>query len=201
MKKMIWLTTVFVLGLVFIVPVIFSMGLKMIPVNTQPGFNYDVRLPIYRDRVFVQKFTAKENDLTAIGMSIRNPNLKNKAGIIFSLQNIDGSLVRSVAISGMNLEDGSYTKFIFNPIPDSRGKEYIFTISSPDAGPEETIELFIIGKDSPSGIIDYSYIGKTYEGGTSLVQYVKPVNKVMTIKEVYSNLISRLLPPHSQKSY
>jgi len=201
MKKMIWLTVTFVLGLVFLVPVVLSMGLKMIPVNIQPGFNYDIRASIYRDRIFVQKFTAKGENLIAIGMSIRNPNLKNKADIIFNLENLDGSIIRSVTISGMNLEDGSFTKFVFDPIPDSLGKEYLFTISSPGAGPEETIELFIIGTNNSSGIIEYSYMGEALEGGTPIVQYVKPASKVMTIKEVYSNLISRLLPHRSQKSY
>lgn len=201
MKKMIWLTTVFVLGLVFLVPVVFSAGLKMIPLNFQPGLNYDVRLSIYRDRVFVQKFTSKENNLTAIGMSIRNPNLKNKSDIYFVLQNLDGSIVRSTTINGMNLEDGSYIRFAFDPISDSLGKEYIFSLSSPGAGPEETIELFTIDADDPSGIIDYSYMGESFSGGTPIVQYVKPVSKMKTIKEVFSNFISRLLPPHSQKSY
>ena len=201
MKKMIWLTIVFVLGLVFVVPVVLSMGLKMIPINTQPGLNYDVRLSIYRDRLFLQKFTAKEDNLTAIGMSIRNPNLKNKAEIYFNLMNLDGSIIRGVAISGMNLEDGSFTKFVFDPIPDSSGKEYLFTLSSPGAGPEETIELFIIGADNPSGITEYSYMGESFSGGTPIVQYIKPKSKINTVKEVYTNLISRLLPHHSQKSY
>lgn len=110
-------------------------------------------------------------------------------------------MVRSVTISGMNLEDGSFTKFIFDPIADSLGKEYIFTISSPGAGPEETIELFIIEIDGSSGITRYSYMGEEYEGGTPIVQYKKPSSKLNTVKEVYSNLISRLLPAHSQKSY
>lgn len=201
MKKMIWLTVAFVFGLVFIVPIVLSMGLKMIPVNTQPGFDNNVRLSIYRDRIFVQKFTAKKENLTAIGVSIRNPNLKNKANIYFVLQNLDGSIVRSARISGMNLEDGSFTKFVFDPITDSLGKEYLFTISSPDAGPEEVIELFIIGTDYASGITEYSYIGEAHEGGTSIVQYIKPVSKFITVKEVFSNLISRLLPHYSQKSY
>lgn len=201
MKRMIWLTTVFVLGLLLLVPVVLSMGLKMIPVNTQPGFNYDVRVSIYRDRVFVQKFTAQKENLTAIGMSIRNPNLKNKADVIFNLENLDGSIVRSVLLNGMNLEDGSFTKFVFDPIPDSLGKEYLFTISSPGAGPEETLELFIIGADDKSGIMEYSYMGEAKAGGTPIVQYVKPVSKAEVIKEVFSNLLSRLLPRHSQKSY
>lgn len=200
MKKMIWLTIIFVLGLVFVVPAILSIGLKMIPVNTQPGFNNDIRASIYRDRVFVQKFTAKENNLTAIGMSIRNPNLKNKKDIVFNLLNLDGSIIRGVTINGMNLEDGSFTKFVFDPIPDSAGKEYLFTISSPAAGPEETIELFIIGVDNPSGIVEYSYMKEAFPGGTSIVQYVKPVSKLTTVKEVYTNLLSRFLPHHSQKS-
>lgn len=197
---MIWLTITFVLGLVFIVPVVLSMSLKMVPANVQPGFNYDVRLSIYRDRVFTQKFISKTANLTALGMSIRNPNLNNKAAIILNLYDMAGNIIRSVTISGMNLEDGSFTKFIFDPITDSLGKEYLFTIASPDAGPEETIELFIIGSDSSSGIIEYSYMGETYDGGTPIVSYNKPLSRWQTVRKIYSNLISRLLPRYFQTS-
>ena len=84
MKKMILLTVTSVLVLVFILPVILSLSLKMIPNNVQPGYNPDIRLSIYKARDFTQKFVAKTDNLTAIGLSIRNPNLKNKSDVIFN---------------------------------------------------------------------------------------------------------------------
>jgi len=197
---MIWLTTSFVLSLVFIVPAILVMGLKMIPGNIQPGFDSNVRISIYRDRVFSQKFISKVNNMTAIGVSIRNPNLKNKADIIFNLHDSEGFTLRTVMINGQNLEDGSFTKLVFAPVPDSLGEEYFFTISSPAAGPEETIEVFIIEPDDLSGITEYSYLEETHSGGTPIVVYEKPGSKLNTVKAVYSSWLSRLLLPGSQKS-
>lgn len=193
MKKLISLTIISVLFLVFVVPAILSVGLKMIPENVQPGYSPDIRLSIYKDRDFTQKFVSGASNLTAVGLSIRNPNLKNKAEVIFNLFDKSGTLIRNVNISGMNLEDGSFTKFVFPPILDSKGGEYSFTLSSPNAGPEETIEVFIIEKDDKSGITEYSYMGETQIGGTPIVLYSKPVSKLKTVTEVYSNWLSRLL--------
>lgn len=201
MKKMILLTIVSVLVLVFILPVVLSLSLKMIPNNVQPGYNPDIRLSIYKARDFTQKFVAKTDNLTAIGLSIRNPNLKNKSDVIFNLYDSGGTLVRTVTISGMNLEDGSFIKFTFPPITGSLGKEFSFTISSPGAGPEETIEVFIINsKDIASGITEYSYLEETHEGGTPIVTYSKPQSRMSTVAGVYSNWFSRLLHLRSQKS-
>jgi hypothetical protein len=144
---------------------------------------------------------AKTNNLTAIGLSIRNPNLKNRKDVIFSLYDSGGTLARTVTINGMNLEDGSFIKFVFPPIAESVGKEFSFTISSPGAGPEETIEVFIINsREALSGITEYVYLEETFEGGTPIVTYSKPESKLSTVKEVYSNWLSRLLHLRSQKS-
>ena len=200
MKKMIWLTVLFVLALVFVAPVFLSLSLSMTPANIQPGYDPGIRLSIYRDRVFTQKFVSGAQNLTAVGLSIRNPNLKNKAGIIFNLYDSSGNLIRTIAINGQNLEDGSFTKFIFDPIPDSLGRQYEFSLSSPAAGPEETIEVFIIESDKDSGITEYSYLGETHAGGTPMVAYEKPESKSETVKSVFSSWLSRLLHLDSQKS-
>ncbi len=200
MKKMIWLTTTSVLFLVFVVPAVLASALKMIPINIQPGYNSDIRLSIYKIRGFSQKFVAKTGNLTAIGTSIRNPNLKNKTDVIFSLYD-NGNLIRTSILNGQNLEDGSFVKFVFPVIPDSLGKEYTFMITSPGAGPEETIEVFIIGEPEPtSGITEYTYEEEAHPGGIPLVSYSQPESKLKTINSVYSSWLSRLLSPGSQKS-
>lgn len=193
MKKMIWFTVITVLGIIFIVPMFLSLFIPMIPSGVQPGYDPNIRLSIYSNIVFVQKFVSKANNLTAIGLSIRNPNLKNQSEIIFNIYNPDGTLIRDVKISGRNLEDGSFIKFIFPPIIDSMNKEYLFSLSSPGAGAEETIELFIIKEGGESGIIEYSYGRENHPGGTPIVLYSKPDSKFSVIKSVYSSWLSRLL--------
>jgi len=197
MKKMIWLTIFTVLFLVFIVPVILSLALKIIPKNIQPSYDSNIRISVYKDREFTQEFIANNNNLTSIGTSIRNPNLKNKKDVIFNLYD-ENILIRTSKLNGLNLEDGSFVRYDFLPIPDSLGKKYTFTISSPDAGAEETIELFIRDADSLSGIVEYEYLGEIKAGGIPLVQYYLPMNKIEVLKSVLSNFFARLLSHRSQ---
>lgn len=194
MRKMIWLTTIFVLFIVFVIPGFLAASLKIIPANNQPGYNSNVRLSIYEEREITQRFISKVNNLTAIGTSIRNPNLKNKTDVNFILYDDTGNQVRSVVLNGQNLEDGSFVKFVFPEVPNSEGKNYSFRVSSPGAGPGETIEVFILDKpDTSSGMVDYSYLGKAYPGGVPFVVYDKPISRLNTVKRVYTNWLSRLL--------
>jgi hypothetical protein len=199
MKKLIWFTTAVVLFLIFIVPAILALGLKLIPGSDQPSYNSDQRLSIYLTRGVTQKFVSQEANLSAIGTSIRNPNLKNKKDIILNLMDENMKVIRTSVINGQNVQDGDFVKFIFDPISDSANKTYFFTLASPEAGPEETIEVFYT-QSPPSWIEDYIYDNTTYPGGIPIVLYFKPTSKVTVIKEIYSNLFSRLLPLNFHKS-
>lgn len=191
MKKMIWLTTMSVLFLVFIVPGILASTLKMIPAGDQPGYNSDQRISIYGTRGLSQKFISKEKNLVAIGTSIRNPNLKNKKEILFNLYDDNGVLIRTSLLNGLNIQDGAFVKFVFEPVIDSLNKTYTFTIFSPEAGPEETIEAFYINKPTDS-IIEFTYDKKIHLGGIPLVTFHRPASKWEVIKKMYSSLFSRL---------
>ena len=197
MKKMIWLTTLSILFLLFIVPGILASALDMIPANDQPGYDSNKRLSIYGEKEILQKFVSRDKNLTAIGTSIRNPNLKNQKEIILNLYDKDKNLIRSSILSGKNIEDGDFVKFVFQFVPDSSGKEYSFTLSSLDAGPGETIEVFII--EPTVDIIDYFYAEETHPGGIPMVTFHKPNSKWEIVKMVYSNWLSRLLSLGSQK--
>jgi hypothetical protein len=163
----------------------------MIPAGDQPGYNSDQRISIYGTRGLSQKFVSKEKNLVAIGTSIRNPNLKNKKEILFNLYDDKGVLIRISLLNGLNIQDGAFVKFVFEPIADSSNKTYVFTIDSPEAGPEETIETFYINKPTDS-IIEFIYDKKTHPGGIPLVTFHKPESKLEVIMKVYSSLFSRL---------
>lgn len=204
MKKLIWFTTIFVLFLIFVAPALLALGIKLVPGEDQPGYDSNQRLSIYGKRDFTQKFISDGVNLSAIGTSIRNPNLKNKKDVILSLYDTNKKLIRTVVLNGQNIEDGNFVKFVFDPIADSQGKTYIFTLSTPEAGPEETIEVFFVedGRSTqilPSWIVEYTYDQKAYSGGLPIVLYYKPGSKVEVIKEVYSSWFSRLLPQNSRK--
>src|SRR5260370_36927719 len=105
---MIWLTSFFVLFLVFLVPGILASTLDIIPTGDQPGYNSNQRLSIYGERTVSQKFISDTNNLSAIGTSIRNPNLKNKKEIILNLYDTDKKLVRTSSLNGQNFQDGDF---------------------------------------------------------------------------------------------
>ena len=198
MKKLIWFTTISILFLVFITPAILALGIKLIPEEDQPGYNSNQRLSIYGERTVSQKFISQDANLSAIGTSIRNPNLKNKKDIILTLTDVKMKVVRTSVINGQNVEDGNFIKFVFDPIPDSENTTYVFTLASPEAGPEETIEVFYT-QSMPSWIVEYTYDRNLYPGGLPAVLYFKPGSRLEVIKEIYSNWFSRLPPLDSQK--
>lgn len=196
MKKMIWLTTAFVLTIIFIVPIIFAMLLSVVPASEQPGYDGVTKLSIYGKRDIIQKFVSVRSNLTAIGTSIKNPNLSNKKDIIFNLYDETGKLIRTTTINGRNIQDGDFVKIHFDPIRDSINKTYTFNLSSPSAGSADEIEVFIT---TPTGtVLSYTYDLITQSGGLPLVTFHKPTSRLITAKEVYFNLFSRFLLHRSQ---
>jgi hypothetical protein len=191
-KKLVWFTTIATLFLIFVAPAILALGIKLIPGGDQPGYDSAQRLSIYRTRGIMQQFTSQGTNLSAIGTSIRNPNLNNKKDIILTLYDDKMNVIRTSVINGRNVEDGNFIKFIFDPISDSKNTTYVFDLASPDAGPEETIEVFYT-QNMPNWIEQYTYDKKAYPGGLPIVLYFKPVSKIAVIKSIYSNLFTRLL--------
>lgn len=197
MRKMIWFTTATILFFVFLLPGILGLFIKYIPYNYQPSLD-GVR-GIYGPFSVSQVFTSQDSNLTGIGMTIKNPNLKNKSQFYFRLFDESGRVVRQVAYSGANVEDGSYVKFLFDPLVDSKGKSYKFTLENPSAGEEELLGIYYTNS-KPSWIGAAMYGDETVEGGVSLVTYHKPPGKLAVVKDLYSNLLSRFLHLNSQKT-
>jgi len=191
-KKMIWFTTISILFVLFIVPGIMASAIKMIPAGDQPGYG-PRRLSIYGIGELSQKFISKEKNLTAIGTTVKNPNLKNKKEVILNLYDANNNLIRKSILNGFNIGDGDFVKFVFDVVPDSLDKEYLFTLSSPAAAAaDEIIEVFLI--DGPAnGIIEYTFGEETHEGGIPLVTFHKPDSQWEVIRGVYSNWLSKLL--------
>lgn len=195
MNKLIWFTTFFLLFLVFVIPALLAGFIKVIPFNHQPGYSVENKLSIYGNRVFIQKFTSQESNLTGVGISLGNPNLKNKKDIILTLYDQGGGILRSSRLNGLNLEDGDFVKFAFEIIPDSKGKEYQFNISSPDAGEGEVVYVFHTNT-TPFWIKEATYVvaGKPekVEGGLPFVTYHKPESKWGLVRNIYIAWLKRI---------
>lgn len=180
-----------IIFLLFIFPGLMAMLIDMVPTNDQPGYGDMGRVSVYGERTFTQYFVSKNKNLTAVGTTIKNPNLHNKKDIVFDLYQENGILVRSVILNGFNIGDGDFVKIVFDKIPDSMDKKYYFTLSSPSAGDEEIIEIFLTEKTEE--ILEYTYDEETKEGGAPIVTFHKPESRLETVKSIYSNLFSKLL--------
>ncbi|MBP9758708.1 hypothetical protein KBD45_03360 [Candidatus Dojkabacteria bacterium] len=190
MQKFSIFTIIVILALLFGVPTLMASLIKMVPAKDQPGYGQMGRVSVYGDRTFTQYFVSTDKNLTSVATTIKNPNLNNKKDIYFNLYTMDNVLVRSVVMNGFNIGDGDFVKIIFQPIPDSIDKKYYFTLSSPSAGEEEIIELFITAQTSE--ILEYTYDEETKEGGAPIVTFHTPDSRLETVKSVYSNLFSKL---------
>lgn len=190
MKKMIWFTVLSVLFAVFVLPGILALGIKYIPYDIQPSL--DKVKNLYGKYTVSQEFVSQEDQLTGIAMTIKNPNLKNKKDFFMDLYNDKGELTRQVKFSGMNVEDGTYIKFLFDPITESKGKKYMIVLSNPSAGDEEVLGIYYTQK-VPSWIGTMKFDLEEQEGGVSIVTFHKPQSKWGVIKNIYSSWTNRVL--------
>lgn len=191
MNRFSQITILIILFILFVVPAALASLIKMTPANDQPGYGNMGTLSIYGTRDFTQFFVSKNKNLVAIGTTIKNPNLRNKKDINFSLYDINDNLVRSTTLNGFNIGDGDFVKIVFEPITDSENKRYYFTLSSPDAKQDEIVELFITAQTSE--ILEYVYDEEKHMGGAPIVTFHRPDSRLETIKLVYLNLFSKLL--------
>lgn len=192
MRKLIWFTTIFVFFLLFILPFAASLLIKMIPDNDQPPYDINNKRGIYQIFEVSQSFTSQSDNLMAIGISLGNPNLKNKSEIIFDLKDTSGNMVRQVKINGANVQDGGFIKFNFDPIGDSKGKVYVFSLSSPAAGPEEILNIFFSTKKT-SWIGPATYGKEIVDNGLPIVVYHKVPSHLQVAKDIFTSWVKRIL--------
>lgn len=179
-----------ILFLLFVLPILMIVPIKMVPSGDQPGYGDMGRVSVYGLRQFKQVFVSTENNLVAIGTTIKNPNLKNKKEILFNLYAENNNLIRTTILNGFNIGDGDFAKIVFEPVIDSKDKKYYFTLSSPTAGEEEIIELFLIKPTNE--IIEYTYDEETKLGGIPMVTFHKPEGLLKNTLTIFSNIFSKL---------
>jgi len=188
MKKLIWATTVFVLFLIFVLPGLMALLIDFVPAEDQPPYRVDEKVSVYGKIIISQEFVSQEKNLSAIGISLGNPNLKNKKMISLNLYDAQDKLLRESNLNGQNFEDGDFVKFFFPTIADSKGKNYRFTISSPEAGPEEVIYVFYTPQ-SPSWMGHMFVEDQIFDGATPFVTFHKPESRLSIVNKMYSRFL------------
>ncbi len=194
MKDLKNISFVLTLVVVVIIIVIFPLGLiyslETISFADQPGFSNKVALN--KDSHIKQEVFIDRGNFSGVGMSIKNPNLKNKKEVILNVYDDKGQLVRTSLLSGYNIPDGSLVNYYFTPIAESQNNWYTIEISSPDTEQYVSLDIFITKKN-------VSWLGKLYvandeykEGKIALKTYFKPSNKLEIVNIVISDIYSRI---------
>lgn len=189
-SKLIVFTTLLVLFLVFVSPALLSLMIKYIPSASQPGYNVDNRFSVYGNFVAEQGFISQEDRLSGIAMTIGNPNLNNKKDIKLILREGE-SVVREAHLSGLNIEDGAFVKFVFDSIVDSKGKAYTFTLESPEAGAEQVINIYFT-KQKYDWMSDVKLGDEELPGAMPFVTLHTPVSKMSLVGKIYRDLLARI---------
>jgi len=162
----------FVLTL-FTLPALLSFGIRYLPVEDQPPLG--VTKKFYENVAIEDKVTVPYNNFNGIGFSFKNPNLQNKEEIILKIINENGQLARTITLSGWNIPDGGFVRFMFEPITDSKGRKYDLMLTSPSSRKEEALEVYLSrGSDT-----------------AALVTYYKPLSALILIRDIYTNLNMR----------
>ena len=111
MKKLIVFTTLFICTILIIIPISLSFLIKIIPNDTQPSLEGTEK--IYGEKRLLQSFISLRDNLSGIGVSIKNPSLANKQDLKMEIFDGSGKILRSVKLNGRNIGDGNYVKIMF----------------------------------------------------------------------------------------
>lgn len=174
--------------LIIILPVLLLFAIKETPGRIQSSLDNTEK--IHQDVIVSQEFFSKENNLSNVSMSIKNPNLINKKDLILKLYQ-DQIEQRTVVVSGKNIEDGNFVKFRFAPIANSKNKFFTFTVESPTSTKNEALEIFYSGSKLP---IDkpMQVNHQPTEVEIAYVEFYKPKNIFILIEKVYGAWLNRL---------
>lgn len=194
--RLVIFTTIFIIFLSLILPGVLSFGIRLIPQNDQPSLDRTQKL--YGDVVVSQTFISTTDHFSGIGLSIKNPNLLNKKDVILSIYDMNGNLLRTVALNGASIADGKFVKFRFAPIELSQNRQFFFTLTSPITSQEEanenrTLEVFLTNKQ-PANALDL-IIGDKNILGTSIsyVAFYNPPYPTYVLENIYLTWIKKFV--------
>ncbi len=146
-----WKTAVVVLFVVMQVYLIFIKKHDALDIDTWPNTiptpgivgNYEVG----------QTFVSERDGLARIDVMVGTYGRTNSKDLIFELRELRGEnekvaiLARTVTFSPAGLMNNLFNPIRFEPVEDSRGKRYLFTLRSPESTPEDSICLWKNNKD------------------------------------------------------
>lgn len=174
---------------IFLIPFLLTLFIKEIPNDVQPSL--EGTQIIYKDTEALQSFKSAMNNLSGIGLSIKNPYFRNRKDLIFNILNFDKILIRTGKINGANISDGDLMKIQFDPINDAKNKEFFLELKALDTKDNEAFEVFLTSKKT-------AWIGNLYinsqkqDSNLSFFTYHKSTNIFVNSMEIFIQLFRRL---------
>ena len=138
------LLLVFILLLIF--PAIPSLLLVNIPQSKQLDLKYPEKL--YGEKIIGFEINSNEN-INAIGVSIKNANLQNKNNIYLRAYSENGSLLGESMVSGYSVGDGDFVKFKFPNVIKNNGDTKLEFSSSASVS-DNAFEIYMTNENTPS---------------------------------------------------
>jgi len=187
LKFLILLTLLF-LPVIFVLPAILSFGLRFVPYSFQPPLLGSQKLS--EDTVLVQEFTSPEDNLAAVGVSIRNFNLQSKADVFLEIV-LDGKVVRKSEVLADRIKDGDIVVFEFDKIPDSLNKKLVFRLTAPNLERDKAYEVYTTD-DQQDFAGNFSVNGVIFDKPLSFLLFFAPSSRLALIEYIYKNWFVRL---------
>lgn len=190
MNRSIIFIIMFILIFLFVLPLLLTFAIRVIPNDAQPSLNDTKK--IYGEIILSQAFKSLRDNLSGIGTSIKNPNFANKKDIKVEIYEEGKSQpLRRVMLSGKNTADGKFVKIKFDPILDSKDKKYSWTISSPDASEVDAIEVFVTN-NKPTWSLELKINNELSEESISYVSLHTVKNPTEILFMVFSDWKNKL---------
>ncbi len=189
MNKLVILSLSFVLLMVLILPLSLTLLIKIIPGGIQPSLGNTEK--IYGVISLSQAFISPKDNLTGIGVSIKNPNFANKKKTTVSIYDDGNRLIRTIILNGQNIADGKFVKILFDPIKDSRNKKFVWLVSSPESNFDDALQIFLTD-NRPQWSLDLQVNNKTSEQVLSYVTLHRPSNSTEVLVEVMSGWVEKI---------
>ncbi len=179
----------FLIVFIFITPFLLSFLIKEVYNDVQPSL--EGTQIIFKGVTALQSFRSQMDNLSGIGMSIKNPYFRNKKNITFSILSEDKQLLREITLNGMNIPDGDLIKIPFDILPNSKNKKYFLSVFSKDTENNEALEIFLTSKKT-SWVGDFYINSEKQDSNFSFFTYHKSSNILTITTEIFTQLLKRL---------
>lgn len=172
-----------------ILPLCATFAIKVIPGGIQPSLGNTIK--IYGQYVYSESFISPADNLTGIGVSIKNPNFANKKKTIVNLYDDKDKLIKEVTLNGRNIADGKFVKILFEPITNSKDKKFTWSISSSESTFEDALEIFLTDK-RPTWSLDFRVNNKPLQSGMSYITLHRPETNITVLQMVIADWMNKI---------